>query len=167
MEQSQLSQEGCDDDRRYLEEDLGSQHKVLQRETEKTYPQGNQDLESQHKALQRETEKIYPQGNQELGNKQPRGTQDTKQHATHEVTAQEDIANTSESEKIYPQNYQRAPPKLTGAWGILSACPTVVLVCPVGSEVMSHGENTLSRGRGIKSKMKQMQELTDKIYELG
>ena len=37
----------------------------------------------------------------------------------------------------------------------------------VESKVMSHGENILSRGRGIKSKMKQTQELTDKIYELG
>ena len=68
-----------------------------------------------------------------------------------------------------PSNYQWASPKLTGTSGILSACPTVVLVCSgncqesVGSKVMSYGENTLSRGRGITSKMKEMQECTDKI----
>ena len=46
--------------------DLGSQYMVLQRETEKIYPQGNQNQGSQHKALQTETKRIYLKGNPDL-----------------------------------------------------------------------------------------------------
>ena len=114
--------------------------------------------------LQRESDKTTPAiANQDLGDKQLRGTQDTdkggKQHVTYEVMAQEDEASTSKSEKIYPQGYQQAPPKLMGASGILSVCPIVSLVCSVCQALSIHAHkaevNTITEFMMISSPLEQ------------
>ena len=106
----------------------GSQHMAHERESDTTTPSlanhdMNTDLEDKHPWATRDTDKEGSQhtaheresdtSTPSLGNQGTDTGQKGNQHIVHEtVTVQGNDTSTSESEKVNPQGYQQAPPRL-------------------------------------------------------
>ena len=110
---------------------------MLKRESYTTTPSlanqdRNTDLEDKQPGATRDTDK---EGNQHVTlKKEPCKTgRDISNRLSHSetITVQGDDANTPKSEKVNPQGYLRAPPRLTGLSRIWSVCPIVTFVCSV------------------------------------